>query len=78
MTHARERARQRYGIELTGEDFRSIEEQVVVGHAIKLGPKGRRTSIYLVTVQGQDMVVVYNRREAFVITVLPIEWEIRE
>ncbi|MGZ3686828.1 MAG: hypothetical protein ACXWPM_01100 [Bdellovibrionota bacterium] len=75
MTHAALRARERYGIQVRPEDFDSIREQIRVGRAIKLGRKGSRTSIYLVTVQGGDAVVVYNRRAKFVITFLPLAWE---
>jgi hypothetical protein len=74
MTHAQRRAAERYGLRVRGQDFAQIIEQVQLGVAIKLGPRGRRKSIYLVTVQGQEAIVVYNRLDKWVLTFLPPEW----
>lgn len=76
--HARLRAKQRYGLTVGAEDARAIREQVMSGRALKLGKTGRRTSVYLVTVQQQDCVVVYNRGAKIVITFLPLNWNPEE
>lgn len=75
--HARQRALERYGLDVNDDDFRSISEQVTCGRAIKLGRQGSATSVYLVTVQGKDAVVVYRRQSKCVITFLPLTWERR-
>jgi hypothetical protein len=72
--HACVRAKERYGLQVGKEDFEAISRQIADGIALKLGRKRRRTSVYLVTVQGTDAVVVYNRRSKCVITFLPLDW----
>jgi hypothetical protein len=72
ISHAQIRAQERYGLYVTGRDFADIVEQVQNGRAIKLGPRGRHTSVYLVTVQEQDCVVAYNRKAKKVLTFLPL------
>lgn len=68
---------ERYGIEVSDEDSRSIADQIREGRALKLGHHGRSTSIYLITIQGLDAVIVYNRKVKSVITFLPLQWEKR-
>ena len=75
--HAQVRAFERYGMEVGAADFTEIQEQITNGSATKLGKTGRRTSIYKVTVQGRDAVIVYNRAVKVVITFLPLEWQRR-
>ncbi len=75
MSHAQERARERYGLNIYTADIRDIQDQIRDGRAVKVGLKGRITSIYQVVVQGIDAVVVYNRRTKLVITFLPLEWK---
>jgi hypothetical protein len=69
--HARDRARERYGIVADDRDAELIADQVSSGRAVKLAGRGRRTAVYLVTVQGVDCVVVFSRRTKAVVTFLP-------
>lgn len=71
--HARIRALERYGLHVNVDDFRAISEQITEGQARKLGFKGRRTSIYVVHVQGREAIIVYNRAAKITLTFLPIE-----
>jgi hypothetical protein len=73
MTHAQRRAIERYGLYLRAADFRFIREQIRDGLALKLKKLRGRRGIYLVNVQDDSIVVIYDRRTARTITVLPID-----
>jgi len=78
MTHAQARALERYHLHVYTADFESIQRQIRDGEAVKVGEQGKRTSVYRVTVQGIEALVVYNRRGKYVVTFLPMSWEKKE
>lgn len=75
--HARKRARERYGLEVTDEDYQEIAEQIRDGRAIKLGARSRKTNVYLTCCQGEDLVIVFDRGSKVIISCLPIDWELK-
>jgi len=77
MTHAQERALERYNLHVYTEDFVAIQRQIRDGDAVKVGEQGTNTSVYKVMVQGIEALVVYNRRGKYVVTFLPRTWEKR-
>jgi hypothetical protein len=75
MTHAQERALERYNLHVYTADFVSIQQQIRDGEAEKIRGRGRTSCIYRVMVQGIICIVVYNRRDKYVVTFLPANWE---
>lgn len=69
------RAQERYGLHITPWDIRCVITQVTDGHALKLRKISQQLAVYLVTVQGHDCRIVYNRYRKFIITFLPLDDE---
>lgn len=72
-SHAYLRALDRYGIRLRISDFDHMKDQIRDGTAIKIRRVSTNISVYICGVRETAIVVVYNRKVKFFITVLP--WE---
>lgn len=72
--HARARARQRFGFDLSVEDFRQIKRDVAMGNAIWISDSayaepGQRVCLFDVLLRGRLVRIVFDVERAFVITV---------
>lgn len=73
--HARQRARERYGLELTDQDIERIGAEIELGRlgcAEFIENQGGYRSLWLVGLNGKDAVVAYNERTHRVATFLPL------
>lgn len=69
-THAKQRARQRYGIILDASTVARIDKQVP-RRRIRPGMKGKPLVERVVWVHGRAMRTIINRYERVIVTVLP-------
>lgn len=69
--HARERARERYGIELGPHTREVILDAIRSGASTVVARTSRRLVVHEVVVDGDLMRVVYDRRTKELATVLP-------
>jgi len=69
MIHALERAKERYGLELTGLDLRRMVERIEAGDSVLLGRMGDNRERHLLDYGGMALIVV--RCGDWIITVLP-------
>lgn len=73
-THAIERALERYGLQLSKNDFERISKRIAQGQAEKLKKVTKHISVYEIYVNSIRIKLVYDRHTKFVITVLPPDW----
>ena len=69
--HAKQRASEHFGISLTKDKINSIIKQIESGKANAIDHDIDGTSMYIVTVEGQEMVVVYKHYAKVIVTVKP-------
>lgn len=69
--HAKQRAAEHFGINLTKDQIKSIIKQITTGKArfLDLEPNGRGT--YLVMVGWQVMRIIFQHSDKTIITVMP-------
>ena len=70
--HARDRARERYGIELDASDFREIADACKPGGAAVLMHEGRHGKHYLLTYRGTQIVPVVSCLDGAIVTFAPL------
>ena len=70
-THAAQRLRERYGIDLTAAEFAGLRARLTAGEGLLLsrGPDGMQRR--LLVCKGQEIVLVWNPARLIVITVYP-------
>jgi hypothetical protein len=69
--HAQQRARERYGVTLTGPDLAALVRQIQTGTAVYQGRRSIRASYWRVTLpDGRVVPVVYDCRRHHIITFL--------
>ncbi len=71
--HARRRAEERYGVELTGHARKMINSQIQDGKAKFLFRQSGRVTHWMVNFEGKDMFAVYDKKNNQVVTFLPME-----
>lgn len=71
--HARQRARERFGLELDEHQLRAVVNRIQRGESRFLEKQSNRVSLHQVEYMGAEMVVVYDRRRKNVVTVWPSE-----
>ena len=77
MRHARRRAKQRYGLDLSTDQLRAIANRIKDGRASLLRSCSNRVGIYQVPYQQQLLVVAYDRKRGQVSSFLPPNsWEV--
>ena len=75
--HAKKRALQRYGVQLTTAQIFDLIDQIKSRDAILVAKQTLRVKVYLVTHGDRYMVAVYDRKRKEIITFLPhdsVEW----
>lgn len=72
--HAKRRALQRFGIELTDEKRQNILNQINSGKSRLVRRQSHRVAIHEVTLDGVLIHVVYDKHRKEVVTLLPPEW----
>lgn len=70
MTHAKQRARERYGMSLRGRDLRAIAQLIRDGKSTPVRRSSLSRSVHRVTYQGCNLLVVYSKTSKAVVTVL--------
>ena len=73
--HARKRAKQRFGMNLTKELESRIVKRIQAGHTEPLGKQSNTRSLHLVEVDGVTMRVAYDRSRSSLVTILPVKGE---
>jgi len=71
--HARHRAKQRYGLTLTGKDLGALAAQIRAQRARFLAKHSNTRSEWIVTHHGQPLRVIYSSSTKSIVTVLPRE-----
>lgn len=69
--HAKRRALERYDLALNRDDLRAWVKQIQEGQARKLEQQSLRVGKYVITHQGQEVVVIYDRHRKTIVTCLP-------
>ena len=70
IDHSIERAKERYGLCLEERDIAKIARKIRQNDSICLEQKSRTRSLHLVEYQGENMVVVYDKRRKTIATIL--------
>ena len=77
--HARERARQRYGIGLTKALRRELLQMIRSGQSLKALQLTHTRAAHLLEVRGTQIAVVYSKRVKDIVTVLPRDtWQFKQ
>lgn len=71
--HAKQRALERYGIDLTRHKRQEIINKIQNGIAVLVRKQSHRVSIFSVKFEGQEVIVVYDRQRKTLASFLPIE-----
>ena len=69
--HAKRRADERYGLTLNRAALEAMAREIRAGRSTPLGRQTHRTSLHLVTVDGETVRVVYDRNRKTIVTCLP-------
>lgn len=70
MSHAGKRAKERFGIKLTADDYKLIRGRILAGNGVEyLGPGLNGATKWLVPVNKHPMVVVFESRTGRICTV---------
>lgn len=73
--HLIQRAKERYGLDITFDDVKRMEDAIKQGRAIKGRSSGQRRKIYYVACHGRTCRVVYDTEadegRGLVVTILP-------
>lgn len=72
--HAKQRALQRYGIDLNKTLLRTWVEQIHSGSAKFLERQSNRVSVFEITYNDKQIPVVYDRIRKTIVTALPTEY----
>ena len=71
MSHAQDRAKSRYGINLERTQFLELRRQITEGEAEKIKKLSKNRGVYICILNSIRLIVVYSRSKKFFITVLP-------
>lgn len=71
MIHAIERARERYGLELTTDNLKAIVSKCSAGKGVLMARLDNGLERYLVQWNGTGLIVLLNVSKKMVVTVLP-------
>ena len=71
--HARDRAKDRYGIDLTDAELLDIYQQCATGKAL-LAKKGNGSNTYIAHCRGKTVVPLLNEDNKLIITFLPSDY----
>lgn len=74
--HSKKRAALRYGITLNREKYAQVIEQIRTGQYEGKKKRSNNRWLYVLEVDGKDMLVVYDKKRHELITVLPKEHEL--
>lgn len=72
MSHAIERARERYGLELSGADLSTISQRCLRQKVGIFQGQNGETAIYLICYHDQILKPVIDKRSGTVVTFLPL------
>jgi len=73
--HARERARQRYGVPMTQADLDGLVWRIQCQESTPVERQSNRVFIHRLWVDGRVFVVAYDRHRKQIVTFLPLEGE---
>lgn len=71
--HAKQRAMDRYDIDFTQYKRETMIRQINIGEGRLIRKQSHRVSIYLMTCDGKEVVVVYDKERNNIASFLPIE-----
>ena len=71
MSHAQDRAKSRYGINLERTEFLELRRQITEGEAEKIKRLSKNRGVYVCILNSTRLIVVYSRTKKFFITILP-------
>ena len=71
--HARQRAFQRFGTNLSDSDLRRLEKRIRNGEGIQLEKQTNTRSKIAIDLDGQTVPVIYSKSQNAIVTVLPEE-----
>lgn len=69
--HAKRRAELRYGVILNREKYASVIEQIKTGKWINRKKSSNNRWLYIIDVDGEETLVVYDKKRQELVTVLP-------
>lgn len=69
--HTRDRARERYGVNLSADDYHTMNDLIVQGKARRVASPDDDKEAYVVSLCGTTFLAVFNPLTARVETVLP-------
>ena len=72
--HAKNRAKERFDIELTSEQYDSLVEQIRDGRAHLVKQLSNTRAIFNLLHEGKDLFAIYHRHTARIATFLPLEF----
>ena len=70
MAHAKARAKERYGIDLTDQDIKNIVKMIRVGKTKCVHKTSNKRSIHLVFYRAKEMYAVYDKSWGDIVTFL--------
>lgn len=70
MNHAQERALERYALELTGRDLKTLAREIIVERGLKLAANGAKEE-HAIECKGKVIRVIFNPKSARIVTILP-------
>jgi hypothetical protein len=69
--HARKRAKERYGIDLTRRDMRAIIRKIDNGKAEFIGRQSLRVTVWKAKYKEEDLTFAYDNKRKTIVTVFP-------
>lgn len=70
--HARRRARERYGLNLSNKDITQIVRSIRSGGSISTTKQTNTRTLHVIIYDGQEMRVIYDNKRHNVCTFLPV------
>lgn len=72
--HAKQRAFERYGLNLSTSDLNGIKNQIQCGNAQHIEAQSNRVSVFTLNMAGTDVPIVYDTQRHTVVSFLPTEY----
>jgi hypothetical protein len=72
--HAKKRARQRFGLNLSEHQLEELARDVQAQKFKFLERQSQRITVWLATIEEMEVVVVYDNKRQSVTTLIPYEW----
>lgn len=71
LEHALERARERYGIELTSVEYLALCTRLAAREGLLVADQGEGREVWCIPFNGRWLVAVFDQRPARIVTFLP-------